>query len=351
MKRLFFSNKKSKKHSNVKTIYDYIPALDKDESLELFKEIRVGDIIYAPTSYKLSTLKKLEESHRQRPYIIVKKGPNHLEGFCGTSDTKTNYILSFNLYKDSYDVSKDGIIDLTNIHNIRRNSILSINGHLSISDMLKINELIYASSLENKIMFDIRLKLAPGMIISESYKSKFIFFVYKVDDKNITLFRFDDKKRDVRLSFNKKTYYINTKEPIVIDKRFKYVILKANDFNTIKNIDSSLKDNKQAIVKTNRFETSHYFKYKIGQVFVVGMRTFVYLFSSYSEDYGIEIYEDESISYLMRIEQYSSYMRKDGILEKEEIIDVVNETAKKNGKCKWLYDYVLELFSDSNPYK
>ena len=350
IKNLFISPIEPKKQSNKITFEYYIPTLDKDISLSIFRSAKPGDIIYGPTSYKPTTLEKLEVSHRIRPYIVLRKDINHLVGFCGTSDSrKADYKLIFNLSKDSYNVSKDGVIDLGSLRNINSTAIVSKADHLATLDMLKINQIVYFSNLneKEKYMFDMKLSLKPGMIVSKSYSSKLLFLIYKADDTYITLYGLkSDKPADIYLIFNGVKYYINKNEPNVVKKDFSYIVLSMNELNTVKNIKYALNGNKATShnKKNEKYESDHYFRYDIGQVLVVGMNTFVYLFSCRNEDYAIEIYEDESISDLVRIDKYRDYMSKDGMLEKNEILDVVSETAERNKRCKWLYEYVLNLY-------
>lgn len=352
IKNLFASPVEPEKQPDKKTIEHYIPTLNKDVSLSIFNSAKPGDIIYGPTSYKPSVLEKLEVSHRVRPYIVLRSEVNHLVGFCGTSDIRTDYKLVFKLNKDNYHVSKDGIIDLSSLRNINSTAIVSKVDHLTATDMFKINQIVYASNIDDKEkhMFDMSLSLKPGMIISESYSPKLLFLIYKIDDTNITLYRLNkDKSSNISLKFNGIRYYINEKEPATVQKDLNCVVLSMNELNTVKTIKYKL-DRKKTVShnkKNDTYEVSHYFKYDIGQVFVVGMQTFVYLFSCHNEDYAIEIYEDESISDLQRIEKYGDYMNKDGMLEKDEILDVVSETAERNKRCKWLYEYVLNLYGSN----
>ena len=287
----------------------YIPAIDEKKSLKLFEEIRIGDIVYAPTYYKEASLRVIPKSHRQRPFLVVKKEKNYLLGFFGTSNQNKKYNLSFDLYKSSYQVSKDGIINLGKLSFIDSRAIINIADHLTVADMLKINLAISNSNLIKKTKFELNLQLTAGMIISAFKK---LFLVYKVDETTTILYQLTENDSDTKIN-----------------------VLKEIDYklNPVKNISK--------INKQNRFEMTHYFKHKVGQVYVLGMRTFVYLFSCNKEDYAIEIYDDEEISPITRIEQYEEYLIEDGMLEKDEIIDVVSETAERNSKCKWLYDFVL----------
>ena len=348
IKNLFVSSNKTNKKNDEKTIEYYIPNLDKNMSLSLFNDIRVGDIIYAPSSYSVSRLKNTEESHRQRPYIIVKKENNYLIGFSGTSNLKTKYNSSLYLCKDFYHVSKDGIINLTNLHKIPNIYILSIVDHLLTVDMLKINEVLCLSNgnIKQRLFFDLNVALKPGMVINISYESKNYFFVYKVDEIYVTLYRLQKDPSDIKLMLNKDVFYIDENKQEVIKNDFDYVILKINQLDTLKTINDKFYNAKASSNKSKKvkFEDTYYFKYEIGQVFIAGMRTFVYLFSRWNEHYGIEIYDDESISDLMNIRCNTEYLHEDGMLEKDEILDVVEETAERNSKCKWLYDLVKEKY-------
>ena len=319
----------------------YIPAIDEEQSLKLFEEIRIGDIVYAPTYYKEASLRVIPKSHRQRPFLVVKKEKNYLLGFFGTSNQNKKYNLSFDLYKSSYQVSKDGIINLGKLSFIDSRAIINIADHLTVADMLKINLAISNSNLIKKTKFELNLQLTPGMIISAFKK---LFLVYKVDETTTILYQLTENDSDtIKIPFNGKIYFIDVKNQMILNKHFKYTVLDANKINVLKEIDYKLNPvkNISKINKQNRFEMTHYFKHKVGQVYVLGMRTFVYLFSCNKEDYAIEIYDDEEISPITRIEQYEEYLIEYGMLEKDEIIDVVSETAERNSKCKWLYDFVL----------
>lgn len=371
---LFNSANENKDEEEVKQLEYYIPSLDRNESIKFFNEIKLGDIIYAPTSYKEEELKKLSISHQQRPYIVVRKEFNFIIGFCGTSDVKKKFSLPFELDKDSYKVSKDGLIDLGRIVNINCETILSVNDTLSNRDMMKINKTIYTSQLINKTMFDLDLELKPGMLIGTTINS--LYFIYKNDNLNVTAYSLQKEPTKMEYIFDGKKYYIDVAKPINLDCNFNYVILSANEIRIVNEIDKLLSENERTIKTANndeannveidetiikgpttpskkheRFKNNHYFRYDIGQVFVMGPRTFVYLFSSFCEDYAIEIYEDESISPLTRIEHYRDYLQEDGKLEKDEILDVVEETAENNCKCKWLLDLIKQQYgiADNNP--
>lgn len=338
-----------KKQAEVKTIEDYIPLINKNESLKLFSQIRIGDIIYAPSCFSLSRLKNLEESHRQRPFIVVRKEADRLICFCGTSNKDTNYTLGFHLDKQRYKVSKDGNINLNNLHEIPDVYIISIADHLTIADMLKINEIILSSHSKSKDekLFKLKVDLKPGMIIAKKYESKEFYFVYKVDDIYATLYLLNKNPLSkIQLRFRKNIYYIDVNKPKTVRKDDNFVVLKTDQFSTLK----AIKDKFYRIEASSRskrkptFEMSHYFKYEIGQVFVTGMRTFVYLFSSNNQNYGIEIYDNESISNLITIKCNMEYLHEDGMLEKDEILDVVSETAERSPSCIWLYDLVKNQY-------
>ncbi len=360
-KSLFSSHNQPEVEKNVKQLEYYIPPLDRTKSLELFRDVKVGDIIYAPTSYDSRQLKKLSITHRQRPYLVVKKEFNYIRGFSGTSDTKIKYKLPFELDKDSYNVSKDGLIELGKISNISGDTILSLNDSLAIRDMLKINRAIYTSELINKTMFVLDLELKPGMLIGTPTNS--LYFVYKNDGSNLTLYYLQEESSTVEYIFNSKRYYIDANNPYDTDKISNYVILSSNETRIVKEIDNVLSgkeindpidyDNNELFgekyptppsKKHDRFKNNHYFKYDIGQILVMGDRTFVYLFSSFYEDYAVEVFDDESISPLMRIEHYIDYLNKDGMLEDDDILDIVAETAEGNSKCDWLLELVEKQY-------
>lgn len=357
IKSVFTFLNKQQNQINERPLEYYIPKLDRKKSLKLFEEVEVGDIIYAPTSYENEMLEKLGISHRQRPYLVLKKEFNYLVGFCGTSKIKKKQKLPFYIENGTYNI-KGGVVELARLHNINNTTILSIADHLYIRDMLKINQIIFASNLMCKTMFNLELELKPGMVVATP--SNLLYFVYKNEGSCITMYHFQEEQTSIEYFFCGKKYYIDADNPLNSEK-FDYVILSSNETRIVKEIDKIVNKKKKKVLyssakelpkenvetsskKSERFKNSHFFKFDIGQVFVMGDRTFVYLFSSGFEDYAIEIYEDESISPLTRIEHYKDYLREDGRLEDSEIIDVVEETSERNHKCQWLYDVVKKQY-------
>ena len=192
---------------------------------EIFKNIQIGEMVWAKMPLKNKEIKRIEESHRIRPYLVVKKEKNFFLGYQSSSKKREKYnnYQEYCLKKLKYKSKKDSWIDLTNIKKIPLNNIISKYIKLSEIDLKRIEKRIHIEeNRENHkvLKFNKAIYIEAGDVIVYNEK---LYYAYTDDNVNIYCFEIHKKRKDnqeyMKIIINRKTYYADFKALKVINRK------------------------------------------------------------------------------------------------------------------------------------
>ena len=196
----------------IKEIYNFINEKVNivKKQKEIFENIQVGEMIWAQMPLNKKELSEIEESHRIRPYLIVKKEKNFL--FCYQSSSKSrkqyNNYEEYCLNKLKYKNKKDSWLDLKSIKRIEKR--ICIEQNRGNSEVIKFNKSIY-------------IEIGDVILYNEK-----LYYVYSEDNVNIYCFEIHKRKKEnvieENIIINRKTYYTNFKELKAINRKDKMEI-------------------------------------------------------------------------------------------------------------------------------
>lgn len=332
---------KSKKEEY--TVYDLVPQLKETDTNELYERIMPGDIIMAVTPKPLEMLSTMDLSHRVRPYIVAKKENNVITAYCGTSNSRASFKCFFDLNRDDYAVSKDGKIRLTKAFEITPDRILSVIDHLSYSDILKINEELYlCSHCRNCQPIDISKEIREGQIIRFEKDLYIAASCIGETVKACRLLPGADGGHSVVHRNN--VYHISRKcsfdiplDSILPTASFCHSLIQRNQ--TPKQKDP-VPDRK---TKEEKYRKNHSYSYPPGQIFSIGTRLSIYLFSYEGKEYGVADEDLELGKPKIRKISNMYYSHEDGMLDDAALIDILDRLVYNNSGYKWLFDEIFEV--------
>ena len=335
-----FARKTEKK--DVWKLEDLVPDLKSVNGKELFNSIKPGDIVLAVSQGSLKELAVLDKSHRIRPYIIARKEDDRLIAYCGTSNPDKKYYRYFELSRNDYHVSKDGRINLSRPCNITEDQILCVKDHLTILDILDINEILYLANLSYTcpyISHDTGIR--AGQVI---WHKKELYYVYSVSGTAASVYKLlPGYKENAWLSHNGALYHPadECSELVINDE----VMPTSTVSHVLKEqiiwCNANHTCTKKA-KKPNEFAVNHTYTYPIGQTFTAGFRSYIYLFSSKDRDYGLEEEDLDLEAPQVRRLRDIEYFHKSDVLNDDLLFDTVERLTCYNTSFNWLYDSLCE---------
>ena len=197
---------------------------------EIFEKIQAGEMIWAQMPLNKKELSEIEESHRIRPYLVVKKEKNFI--FCYQSSSKSrkqyNNYEEYCLNKLKYKNKKDSWLDLKSIKRIEIKNIKGNYIKLKEIDIKRIEKRICIEQNRGNsetIKFNKTIYIEIGDVILYNEK---LYYVYSEDNVNIYCFEIHKRKKEnvieENIIINRKTYYTNFKELKAINRKDKMEI-------------------------------------------------------------------------------------------------------------------------------
>ncbi|MCI8621061.1 MAG: hypothetical protein HFJ50_04815 [Clostridia bacterium] len=179
---------------------------------KLLNSIKIGDLVWAKMPLSKKELKKIEESHRIRPYLVISKDSHNIWGYPSSSSSRQN--KGFNNYeeycipKTRYNQNKSSWISFLKPYKIPVCNLVSKYRSLSIFDLRNIQKrLILCNSKNIDLILDNLFE--TGDIVS---KNKKLFYIYSADNSFLYSFSIrkkspKDNKKYIKIIVNHKTYY------------------------------------------------------------------------------------------------------------------------------------------------
>lgn len=329
----------------------YIILKSTDEQKALFHKLQAGDMVWAKMPLTNKELKKMEESHRIRPYLIVEKNESYLTCYQSSSKSRRqfNNYEEFNVNRFKYRKKRDSWIDLTKTFEIPINNIESKYIQLDEIDIKKIEKrLSIEFNRENKEItrFDKSIYINVGDVI---VKNNTQYYIYEEDNIFIYCLKIQKKKKEKlkAIIINRKTYYINFKDKISFRRNEKMKIINIANSDEILMIENQMNDFK----KNNKEKIKNEIEYEeivfdIGTVFEYGNSKVMYLYTDNHKYYGIDL-----LWYLIRPRIFEiKDIEKRQILEIKNI-EVINKVIenllekdiKNKKKLEEVYEYIRSL--------
>ena len=318
----------------------------------IFETIQKGNMVWCKMPLSKKQLKKIEESHRVRPYLIVDKGPNFLLGYYTSSKNRKdlNNYQKYIIKGIKYKRSKDSCIDLTNIKKVRIRNIKSTYIKLSQIDIKNIEKRIRINQYRGNrdiLRFNEPIYIEVGDVIQ---KNKSLYYIYSEDNVNIYGFKIQKRNKQnqelEKIKVNKKKYYANFKEFRVINRNDDFEILDiATDEEIIKIFNE--KNMKKRVIEKDVEEIleRNNNEYQIGTVFKYGKSTVMYLYTENNKFYGVDLLWYKIKPRLFEIKKIT----KKELLEIKEleeinkILEFLIEKNIQNSNIKKIHEYVREM--------
>lgn len=324
------------------------------EQRRIFAEVQPGDMIWAKMPLKKKELKKIEENHRVRPYLVVGKTKNMLICYQSSSkpSVKLNNYEEYYIKKEKYGKKRDSWLNFTKsielpICNIK-------NRYISVSefDLKEIEKRLQVMTYrrDKKVeKFDINVEISEGDVVDYN---KGIYYIYAADNSyvyGIKIYRRNTYEQESdKIIINRKTYYSikndTKKEAIKRTANLKIIdIAYKDEMEVIKTIKNRKKEKKeQEHVKKKVFNNGNITEIKVGTVFKVGKSKILYLFQKDNKYYGID-----TIYYIIapRIIEIKNITKRK-ILEvksKEECIKYIEAILKDNNN---LYKDLKKVYKE-----
>ena len=310
-----------------------------DEQLELFKRIIPGDVIYAKMPLDKEELNSIDPTHRQRPYLVIKKEKDYLITYPYSTVNRTKKMRTYEYFK-SRNKGRISYLYLQTHYDMPIENIIHINGHLSDSKIQKIDKRLYLKRHRNGVTvprFNVRFYPECSDIVQ--VRNRYYLILSHKLNKYRTYEVFLQAKHNKleHIVNNHHDYYIDyLKEHFIDDsENFKYL-----DITNLK----TTSDLQRLSRNTKALSSNKYFSFPLGQTFYVGGNQYLYCYSRKGNIYGIEIDEDSFSSDVSIIDK--RYKRNGECLPADEA-NYILCTVLKDKKNKDIHDY-YQIFNPVN---
>lgn len=318
------------------------------EQKKLFSEIEEGDMIWAKMPLSKKKLKTIEESHRIRPYLVVKKSKNYL--ICYQSSSKASESLNnyeqYLIKKERYKKKRNSYLTLSKtikvpICNIK-NKYIKVND-IDLRKIEKRLEIIENRDRRDIEKFNVPINIEEGDVIFYNENTYYIYTTDNVYVYGIKIHKRNTKKqKSKKIIINRKTYYIilddAKKEGLKRNLDLRLIdIAYPEEIEEIKNIKNKKKKEKQE--EKNGEELVDY---EVGTVFKVRNSKILYLFKKDGKYYGVDIIYYVIFPKILQIKDINNREVLE-IKSKEECLVYIEALQKNNTD---LVKEVRKLYDD-----
>ena len=323
---------------------------------EIFDKVQVGDMLWCSMPLSRKELKRIDASHRVRPYLVVKKERDFL--LCYQSSSKDRKRI--NNYKrycvdcGKYRNKKTSWIDLTEVKKIKINNIQMEFISLGQIEIKKIEKRICIGQNRGNpelIRFDECIYMEEGDVVVRDNK---LYYVYDNDNVSVYCFRIQRKMNGntklKTIKINNKTYYTDFKEFVTI-KRSEDV--KVFDIAYKEEVLSILEQKKLLKAMTYSKVTENIKrdsnKFEIGAVFQYGNSSVMYLYSRSNKCYGVDLlwYSIKTRVFEIKDIQRRRLVGVKDLGEIKKILEFLIDRNVCNRDIDKVYNYVRDLIFSS----
>lgn len=325
---------------------------NKKQQKIIFDEVKTGDMLWCTMPLSKKELRKIEKSHRVRPYLVVAKKADYLLCYQSSSQNKEklNNYQEYTIKGKRYRSKKDSYIDLTSVKKIKIKNIQSTYIKLNQIDIKNIEKRIRISKYRgnnNLVQFNEPIHLEIGDVVVRGVN----YYIYAEDNVNIYGFKVQRKYEQnlEEIIINRKKYYTNFKEFKTINKNDKFDIVNIANEDEIKEIFNKKmakrlkpdKNIKELLENSNDFE--------IGTVFKYGRSTIMYVYSDNNKYYGVDLlwYKIKPKVFEIKEPNKRKIVEMKSLEEINNILEFLLEKNINTKKIKKIYQYIRNLLYSS----
>ena len=212
----------------------------------LLTNVQVGDLVWSKMPFSKKELDKIEQSHRIRPYIVIKKDMLNIYAFQSSSksSTRLNNIQEYKLHKGYYMQNRDSYINLTQVYKIPFYKLKEKSNKINSFDLNNIEKRLFAQNVKSEYKFNINIYISEGDVIVFDGQ---LYYVYASDNTYVycfSIFKKQPKDEDMYISItiNKKRYYTIFKNKRKFNKTTNFKIVNIAYESELKEIINKKKE-------------------------------------------------------------------------------------------------------------
>lgn len=311
---------------------------DEDWQKEIFEKIKPGHLVYCKMPISDKALKKIQNGHQSRPFLIVKKGKDELYGYaCATHPKRLEkfekHVFKNEVYDSKNDCYKDSVIQFDRAFIIPIACIEYIYKELDFYCIRQIaRELQAYANIRNKgvLNFDMEIPILKGDILR--INGTYYYFKEQVDNV-YQLYPCQNKGTPLDSHF-----YRYNKIPHCINMHKIYTVPSLNIHNLIEVSNSGRNDwvkRQIPISKIKKQKEQKTYSYKLLPGTIVN--NFVYLFDYGNISFGIDYNQFLNHTYKLISFSLDKENANENVLNETQCLDIYNELLKQSNEHS---DYV-----------
>lgn len=321
-----------------------------DEQQKIFREVKLGEVIYAEMPFGDSKLFDIPDGHRARPYVVVKKNEKSLT--CYPASHKDpgykDYWRVFKLHKSRNDSCFRSGRESQNIYDsyfdlyqpsditIDRINYFFMKPAPGEAERLERHLAVLRNRGKDVDLMGLKLIVREGDLLKLKNGPVFVYSHYKSEIYAHPAFRKENIVEGVdyiEVRFATRSYYVDYNKQLKIElekKQYLYDSISQSVFAVFekdkKKKKEYLKANKKiADMKEMNRKKLVKLKYRVGQIFKdeISEELFVYLYDMNNRFYGISYKDLETGKYQIRRMADINRYRKDKMLSEEALENLI----------------------------
>lgn len=321
----------------IKIICHYFNKPYNKKQYELFQEIKVGDVIYAKLPVSKEQLQNIDESHINRPFVVVKKRRDSLVVYEFSSVKKKKW-KEFDYYKHFRKNGLPSFIYLMFTMIMPIENIIAINTSLSKQVVMRLDKRLMIANQHSKSLprFNVSMYPERGDII-EYQGNDYLVINYFNDKYKMYKIKQEYDQRLMMTKINNQIYYVDYSKEYCIEFEDKIKYLDIIPLPKVKEIQNMVFNEK-------RKRKQPYIRYQIGMTFYVGTKDYLYLYHVGNRMYGL-VYDDEYFhTDIVRIKDVE-YLRFGEVLDIEEVKYAMEMVVDAKRDCLGILTKQLEILN------
>ncbi len=330
--------------------------MKKRQQRKIFYKTQIGDMLWCNMPLPKKQLKKIGETHRIRPYLVVEKGNNFLLCYQSSSKNreKLNNYQKYFINSNKYKIKKDSWIDLTAIKKITIKNIQSSYIKLDQIDIKKIEKRISINQFKgnsNLIRFNEPIHLEIGDVV---VKDGIALYIYSEDNVNVYGFKIQKKNKEKQkfeeIRINKKIYYTNFKDLKTINRNDSVDIINiACEKEIIEIFDKKSVTKQKNNEKIDEVIEKNESEFEIGSTFQYGKSTVMYLYFDNGKYYGVDLLWHRIRPRIFEIKeiQKRKLLGMKNLDDINKVLEILIEKNIQNHKIEEIYQEVRDLLYSS----
>lgn len=273
---------------------------------KVFWSVKEGDLVWCEMPFSKASLEDVEESHRTRPYFVIKKNFLSFEAYPCTSQSHVRESAQnqYLIRKEKYDINKNTTILFKKHYRIPLYKIRSYYYSVDEFDLNEINkrlsmrinsgkrEILYCAKNDDLIECD---NLKEGDVIN--YKNS-LLYIFREDTNKYICYKLMTKPAETKGKFvfqiNNIAYVIDHSQRVEIPNDSSYVIMSTINLTNVIRVDEEIKNEKKKkkIANSSKqvkktVESKENKEVKLGNIYKVKHDNVVFLYEKGGNYYGV----------------------------------------------------------------